>query len=274
MTVTDVRLEGWLSGDLPASEMDAFQAWLRSDPQNRRRFLAAVALDQDLRAAYRLPRILRLRPRRWRVAAISAAGLVFIGVGLMLWKAASPPAQPAPVQVVCGWSLSDELVLDQAPAPEATSSITAPQGGELRRAGFLVLLQPGAKVVLSGVERDDGINDLHLSTGRLIAGVQEEPLVDLPASPPTGTVRRLSIDTACGSILLEAGSKVELASASFDAPSGPGQRVDVLVLAGSVAPPDLGPRPIPPKPLTTGNRIQLTRIGEGPVQMKRFPSSQ
>jgi ferric-dicitrate binding protein FerR (iron transport regulator) len=52
MTQADVWLEGWLSGDLPASEMEAFQTWLRADARNRRLFLSAVALDQDLRAAW------------------------------------------------------------------------------------------------------------------------------------------------------------------------------------------------------------------------------
>jgi hypothetical protein len=273
MTKVDVWLEGWLSGDLPESELEAFQDWLRIDPQHRRRFLTAVALDQDLRAPYRLPRILRWRPPRWMAAAVSVAALVIIAASLMLWKAAPLPTTfPAPARVVSGWTLSEELILGQAPAHDGRiPSITALQPGEMKRAGSLVQLQPGATVILSGATLDDGTNDLQLSNGRLTAGVQDVRLPKTPAPGPTSTVKDLRINTACGSILLKQGSKVELASGPLSSPEGlPGHWVEVLVVAGSVMPPDLVPMPTAPEPLTAGARIRLTRIGQEAVRMKRF----
>ncbi|MCY3018729.1 MAG: hypothetical protein NTW87_06830 [Planctomycetota bacterium] len=264
MTHADVWLEGWLSGDLPASEMEAFQTWLRSDARNRRLFLSAVALDQDLRAAYRLPRVHRLRLWRSTVAIAGAAAVVLVGVSLMLVWSLLPTGRPASDRVVCGWTLSKELelALDQRPAPGVGApTITAPQGGKMERVGSLVQLQPGAEVILHGSEPGDATGVIHLATGR--------------SSAPSraGRLTQLSVETPCGGIVLEQGCKVELTSASFNAPSGePGQQLDVLVLAGSVMPPDLGPMPVAPQPVKAGTGIRLTKIGQGPVRVEETPT--
>ena len=151
-------------------------------------------------------------------------------------------------------------------------TITAPQGGKIERVGWLVQLQPGAEVILRDPEPYDSAGVIRLACGRLIASVQEQ-IPDRSSAPSrAGRLTQLSVETACGGIVLEPGCKVEMTFASFNSPSGePGKQLDVFVLAGFVMPPDLGPRPFPPQPVKAGTGIRLTKIGQGPVRVEQIP---
>lgn len=259
MSQPDVWLEGWLSGDMPTSELEPFQDWLRSDPQHRRTFLTVVALDQDLRAAYRSPRTLSFRSWRPLAMVASVAALVLIGVGVVVWNAAVVAPLP-PARVVSGWALSEGLILEEQAAPIKRSRITSPQAGELKRGGSLVRLQPGAEIVLDGTG-----NDLRLAAGRLSVTLESEP-----EPQPFGSFR---VETTCGTIVLVEGTRLEMSSESLHAPTGETiQRVEVFVLAGSIIPPALRPMPAPPLPMEAGSAIRLTRTGEGPVTMTPLPA--
>jgi hypothetical protein len=268
MMTDDERLEAWLSGDLAADEMPAFQAWLHADAANRRRYLSAVALDQDLCAAVRLPPPLALPPQRQRlplapILAAAAALLLVLGLFTVAWWPEAPTKLDMATRMVEGWRLTDQLRSERRDTPTGLSvMVIAEDEGWLEADLGRITLSAGAIVRLDRPEIAEPA-EVSLEKGTITLQVAAR---DAPA--PVSTTA--TVGTPCGELVVNAGTDCSLTASSLVQPDGSSTpQVLIAIQSGSVH--SAVPSPFP-LVWSAGSRVRIWNDTQGRLRHKVLES--
>jgi ferric-dicitrate binding protein FerR (iron transport regulator) len=259
-------IHAWLDGEIDEDGAMRLESWLRVDSSHRREFLQAVALEEDLRSAYRQRQPMRFESpapsplREWlqfmRRGWIPITGLAAVIVLVRLVGIESPPPEGAAFQ----WQAGTEQPVDPTPAPLLMAAkepvrvlrgdlqVESVPADSARQAGAAVKSGETSGLVRWG---DDLELDLEPNTGLLLTAHQpgQEPspvavdraitlakgrvrvrcLTEEMAQEPTATTRVVQVVTPAGRILA---GNAEFVVASSSAPFG--TAVTVTVASGQV----------------------------------------
>jgi ferric-dicitrate binding protein FerR (iron transport regulator) len=259
-------IHAWLDGEIDEDGAMILESWLRADPAHRREFLQAVALDEDLRSAYRHRQPVRFESPapsplwEWlqflRRGWIPITGLAAVIVLVSLVGIKSPPPDKASWQ----WTAGTEQPVAPMPAPvlmAANEPVRVLRGdlqvesvradrawgagaavksgatsGSVRWGGDIELdLEPNTELLLAAQQPGQEPSPVAVERGiTLTKGrVRVRCLSGETAQEPTATKRVVQVVTPAGRILA---GKAEFVVASLSAPFG--TEVTVTVVSGQV----------------------------------------